>query len=107
MLLHEKSTEISKQSEYEYAGQQRVYSNSPNKHGYLQGMSIQYYWYFQYFQNGIGYWYFQYFWYFCQIKVLVLNTFIFSDQYPILFILKFFVFFLGSEKENWCLLSIV
>ena len=34
MLLHEKSTEISKQSEYEYAGQQRVYSNSPNKHGY-------------------------------------------------------------------------
>ena len=26
-----------------------------------QGMSIQYYWYFQYFQNGIGYWYFQYF----------------------------------------------
>ena len=27
-----------------------------------QGMSIQYYWYFQYFQIGIGYWYFQYFW---------------------------------------------
>ena len=62
-----------------------------------QGMSIQYYWYFQYFQHGIGYWYFQYFWNFCQIKVLVLNTFI--SLWPILFILIFCVFW-GSLKEN-------
>ena len=48
----------------------------------MQGMSIQYYWYFQYFQNGIGYWYFQYFWIFCQIKVLVLNIFILTWPIP-------------------------
>ena len=55
-----------------------------------QGMSIQYYWYFQYFQNGIGYWYFQYFWHFCQIKVLVLNTFILLWPIPNTFHIRIF-----------------
>ena len=66
----------------------------------FQGMSIQYYWYFQYFQNGIGYWYFQYFWNFCQIKVLVLNTFILLWPTPNTFYFKILCVFLRFSKRK-------
>ena len=47
---------------------------------YTQGMSIQYYWYFQYFQTSIEYWYFQYFWNFPQKNCIGIEYFHFQGS---------------------------
>ena len=68
-------------------------------------MGIQYYWYFQYFQIGIGYWYFQYFWDFSPNLSIGIEYFHFSSSNTQYFSISENLIFSFKERKTKLLLN--